>query len=78
MTLEEAKAKYHKARDRMPTATYAGGRWLTEAMDALDAAVRDVALAALEPCRKFYPECLRCEVEAEIKRLFGKVLEEPK
>jgi hypothetical protein len=45
LTLDEAVAKYREARDRMPDATYAGGRWLIDAKEALDAAVRNVALA---------------------------------
>jgi hypothetical protein len=77
LTLDEAVAKYREARDRMPDATYAGGRWLIDAKEALDAAVRNVALAAVDDlvqrrrAKGLPTQFALPDTKAEIDRLLG-------
>ena len=88
MTLEEAKANYDKALNDFANAVASVARALhptdaqldrrREAAKTLAAAVRDVALAVHEMTCKAAAVYDTPYVADEIKRLFGKVLEEPK
>ena len=71
LTLDEAVAKYREARDRMPDATYVGGRWLIDAKEALDAAVRNVALAELQELEPWVGQRKWLEMRARIHAAFG-------
>ena len=87
MTLEEAKANYDKALNDFANAVASVARALhptdaqldrrREAAKTLAAAVRDVALAAVDASYPLTEELGR-RAKAKIKELFGKVLEEPK
>jgi hypothetical protein len=76
VTLEEAVAKYKLARDQLTLATAQATipelrNRFPECQAALDAAVRDVALASAREAWNCNCDSAFAELNAEIDRLFG-------